>query len=359
MEKKETETIMAEKKQIVSKDKLLEAGVYFGHNKSKWNPKMKPYILTVKKGTHIIDIQKTAKTLDFAYSIIKKFAERGASFIFVGTRRQAKEAVKNNALRTNSYYISERWLGGTLTNNRTIFTRVRRMFDLERLQANNFEGYTKKEGVLFTKELEKLQKNLSGIKNMKGKPNVMIVADPKTDEIAVKEAKKLGIKVIGIVDTNTDPSLVDVAIPANDDSIKSVTLVLTILADAIAEAKGGDVLFAYQEDSKIVLPEDLKPERKPNKFGDRRNSNFRNTRRPFNKDANKDGAKPARKFENNKPATAKPVVKTEAKAEVKVEAAPANDISKLKVAELREMAKAKSLKGYSTMKKAELVEALS
>ena len=275
-----------ENKEIVSKDKLLEAGVYFGHNKSKWHPKMKPYILTTKKGVHIIDIQKTKKTLDFAYSIINKFTERGATFMFVGTRRQAKEAVKQNALRTNSYYISERWLGGTLTNSGTIFKSVRRMFHLEKLKENNFEGYTKKEGVLFTKELEKLQKNLSGIKNMKGKPNVMIIADPKTDEIAVKEARKLGIKVIGIVDTNVDPSLVDIAIPANDDSVKSVTLILTILADAIAAAKGGEQLFAYQDDSKIILPEDIKPERKK-KFGFRP-QNRRFVRPSFNKEKTSD-----------------------------------------------------------------------
>ena len=329
---------MSDKKQIISKDKLLEAGVYFGHNKSKWNPKMKPYILTVKKGTHIMDIQKTAKTLEFAYSIVKKFAERGASFIFVGTRRQAKDAVKENALRTNSYYISERWLGGTLTNNRTIFTRVRRMFDLEKLQENNFEGYTKKEGVLFTKELEKLQKNLSGIKNMRSKPDVMIVADPKTDEIAVKEAQKLGIKVIGIVDTNVDPSIVDIAIPANDDSIKSVTLILTVLADAIVAAKDGEQKFAFQPDSAIVLPEDLKPEHKPKKrFGDNnkfRNNNFRRDDRTSTRPSN-------------------------AKSEVKSESKGSQDLSELKVAELRDLAKAKDLKGYSTMKKAELIEALS
>lgn len=337
---------------IVSKDKLLEAGVYFGHSKSKWNPKMKPYIIATKKGTHIIDIQKTIKTLEFAYSLIKRYAERGASFIFVGTRRQAKDTIKNNALRTNSYYISERWLGGTLTNNRTIFTRVRRMFDLERLQANNFEGYTKKEGVLFTKELEKLQKNLSGIKNMKNKPNVMIIADPKADEIAVKEARKLGVKVIGIVDTNTDPSLVDVAIPANDDSIKSVTLIITILADAIAAAKDGAQEFAYQPDSAITLPEDLKVERKPRgRFGNNSTGDFRR-RSNFNR--NSDGPKTRSSFEK----------KEFPKTETTKNTAPTNenetsDLHTMKVGELREMAKTKDVKGFSTMKKEELIKALS
>lgn len=339
-----------QKKDIVSKDKLLEAGVYFGHKKDKWNPKMKPYILTTKKGTHIIDIEKTKKTLEFAYSLVKNYAEKGASFVFVGTRKQAKEAVKANALRTNSFYVSERWLGGTLTNSRTIFQRVRRMFDLEKLAETNFDGYTKKEGLLFSKELAKLQKNLSGIKTMRRKPNVMIVADPKADDIAVKEAKKLGVKVIGIVDTNNDPSDVNIAIPANDDSAKSVTLILTILADAIAAAKGGKQLFAYQDDSEIVLPEEPKKEFKKS-FNNRGNS-FRRPNPRFNRDNNRsnDSRPSFRKPENN--------TKPEVKAEV-AKAAPAQDLSALKVTELREMAKAKSVSGYSTMKKAELVSALS
>ena len=260
---KENKRVSTNGKQIVSRDKLMEAGVYFGHRTAQWNPKMKPYILKSMKGTHIIDLQKTVRTLEFAYGLIKKMAERGADFIFVGTRKQSKATIKENALRTNSFYMSERWLGGTLTNNRTIFQRVKRMFELERLAEKDYAGYTKKEGVLFAKELAKLQKNLSGIKNMRRRPSVMIVADPTNDLIAVKEAKKLGMKVIGLVDTNTDPTLVDIAIPANDDSIKSVTLMITILADAIAEGKKGAPLFAYQPDSAITLPEELVKERKP------------------------------------------------------------------------------------------------
>lgn len=256
-------------KEIVSNAKLLEAGVYFGHKKATWNPKMKPYISGIKKGTYIIDIQKTKRTLEFAYSIVKKFAQRDAVFIFVGTRKQAQAVIKESALRTNSFYVSERWLGGTLTNSKTIFNSVKKMFDLEKAAENNFEGYTKKEGVLFTKELAKLQKNLAGIRNMRNKPQVMIVADPKNDEIAVKEARKLGIKVIGIIDTNVDPNVVDIAIPANDDSIKSVTLIMTILADAISSAKGGKQLFAFQEDDAIVLPEELRVERPARRFGNR------------------------------------------------------------------------------------------
>ncbi|MCR8613355.1 MAG: 30S ribosomal protein S2 [Mycoplasma sp.] len=264
-------TQQEEKKQLVSKNKLLEAGVYFGHKAKEWNPKMKPYIHMKKGNTHIIDIQKTMKTIEFGYSVIKKYVEKGASFIFVGTKQQSKETIKENALRTNSYYVNERWLGGILTNQKTISQRIRRMGDLEKLAETNFEGYTKKEGSLFQKELAKLQKNLLGIRNMRRKPTVMIVANPKHDEIAIREARKVGTKIFGIVDTNVDPTLVDLAIPANDDSKKSISLIITILADAIMEAKGGETLFAYKEDDEIVLPVTPKKPREE-RYG--RNNNF-------------------------------------------------------------------------------------
>lgn len=243
-------------KQIISTDKLLEAGVYFGHKKDKWNPKMAPFIHGVKNNTHIIDISKTIKALEIAYKIIYKAAEKGASFIFVGTKRVAKDAVKENALRTNSAYVNERWLGGTLTNSRTIYSRVRTMEDLEKISENNFEGYTKKEGVLLSKQLDKLHKNLNGIRNMNRAPMFMIIADPNDDLIAVKEARKKNIKVIGLIDTDTNPDLVDLGIPSNDDSLKSIHIILTILADAIVEAKGGTPLYAYNSDDKIILPSD-------------------------------------------------------------------------------------------------------
>ena len=250
------------KKEIVSKNKLLEAGVYFGHNTSLWNPKMKPFIHMKRKNIHIIDLVKTKYALAFTYDLIKKYTERKASFIFVGTKRIAKDTIKYNAQRTNSFYVSERWLGGTLTNHRTIQKRVNRLVELEAKAANNYEGYTKKEGSTFEKELQQLKRNLSGIRDMKFKPHVMIIADPMHDIIAVKEARQLGIKIIGITDTTTDPSLVDVPIPANDDSIKSVTLIMTLLADAIAESKGGNVEYAYKDDDDIVLPTDPEKEAK-------------------------------------------------------------------------------------------------
>lgn len=248
---------MAEKKPIISKTKLLEAGAYFGHKAHAWNPKMKDFIVPNKrnKGSHIIDITKTQKMLELAYTVVSQAAAKHAQFIFVGTKKQAKDAVKAAAERTNSFYVTERWLGGTLTNNQTIMSRVRKMEDLEAKQANNFAGYTKKEALLFSKELEKLQKNLNGIRTMRRLPQVMIVADPNDDAIAVREAKRKGIRVIGILDTNSDPDLLDLGIPANDDSAKSITLIMTVLADAIAKAQGGKQLFAYQDDEDVVLPE--------------------------------------------------------------------------------------------------------
>lgn len=245
------------KNPIVSKDKLLEAGAYFGHKAHAWNPKMKDYIVPNKKnkGAHIIDITKTQKYLEFAYSLVNKLASKKASFIFVGTKKQAQSAVKEAAERSNSLYVTERWLGGTLTNNQTIMSRVKKMEELEAKAKNEFKGYTKKEAILFQKELDKLHKNLDGIRSMKRLPQVMIVADPNEDAIAVKEAKRKGIKVIAILDTNADPDFVDFGIPANDDSAKCISLIMTILADAIVKAQGGKELFAYQPDEKIVLPE--------------------------------------------------------------------------------------------------------
>ncbi|MDI4567617.1 MAG: 30S ribosomal protein S2 [Mycoplasma sp.] len=250
-------------KDIVSKNKLLEAGVYFGHRKAHWNPKMAPNIMMTRKGVHIIDINKTKKSLTLAYYIIKKLASQDASFIFVGTRTQAKQTIRENALRTNSHYVNNRWLGGTLTNAQTIFKRVARMEELKQLKEQNFIGYTKKEGLLLSKELEKLELNLTGIRNMKQKPNIMIISNPRHNNIAVVEARKVGVKIIGIVDTNVDPDLVDIAIPANDDSIKSINLIITILADAIVSAKGGVPLYAFQEDEFIKLPEDLNKKAQP------------------------------------------------------------------------------------------------
>lgn len=271
--KPEQEEKPVNKHELVSRTKLLEAGVYFGHKKTLWNPKMKPYLHNLKtisttsgkqsRDIHFIDINKTMKALDFAYSLIEKLVSKNATFMFVGTSNRAKETIRKNALRTNSLYVSEKWLGGTLTNWGTISKGVKKMLELQRQAENNFEGYTKKEGLLLAKELKKKERNFSGIKNMQSKPNVMFVADLDHDAIAIKEARaiqksfpKEPIIVIGIVDSNNDPTLVDVAIPANNDSVKSIELITTLLADAIVKAKDGEQLFAFQPDEKIVLTED-------------------------------------------------------------------------------------------------------
>lgn len=269
--------------QIISISKLLEAGVYFGHKKDRWNPKMAPFIHGVKNGIHIIDVMKTYKAIEVAYKLIYKMAEKGASFIFVGTKKQAKEVIKEQAIRTESPYVNERWLGGTLTNSKTIFSRVRAMEDLENLAANNFEGYTKKEGILKRKELEKLQRNLNGIRHMQRIPQFMIVADPNEDLIAVKEARKRNIKVIGVIDTNTNPDLVDLGIPANDDSLKSLNLIITLLADAIIDARGGTLQYAYKTDDQVILPVDQNSQNNQHRFN-RRDANFK--RRNFENNKN-------------------------------------------------------------------------
>ncbi|QJG67051.1 30S ribosomal protein S2 [Mycoplasma phocoenae] len=246
--------------EIISRAKLLEAGTYFGRRPSAWNPKMKPYIYGKRNGNHIIDVTKTQKSLEYAFKMIQKASAKGAKFIFVGTKKQAKSIIEEQANRTNSPYVSERWLGGTLTNQQTIFKSVDLLESLEKKQAEGYVGYTKKEGLDFDKKISKLQKNLNGIRNMRYTPNIMIVASPLVDDIAIKEARKKGIKVFGILNSNADPDNVDFGIPANDASVKSITLILTVLADAIASGRNEKQLFAYQPDEAVVLPEDVRKE---------------------------------------------------------------------------------------------------
>lgn len=249
-----------ERKPIISREKLLESGSYFGHKTFAWNPKMKEYLVPNRKlkGVHIIDVYKTQNHLEYAYKLVNNLAAKGTEFIFVGTKKQARDAVKKAAERTNSLFVTERWLGGTLTNNATIMRSVNTMEQLEAKAANNFKGYTKKEALEKTKQLEKLHKNLNGIRamsKMRRLPHVMIVADPNEDEIAIKEAKKKGLKVIAILDSNSNPDTVDLGVPGNDDSAKFIQVFMTIIADAIVKARGGHHWFAYQDDTKIVFPE--------------------------------------------------------------------------------------------------------
>ena len=232
---------------VVAMKQLLEAGVHFGHQTRRWDPKMAEYIFQARNGIHIIDLQKTSKKIDEAYAFLKEQAEEGKTVLFVGTKKQAQECVKEAAEKSGMYYVDQRWLGGMLTNFDTIRTRVQRLKDLEKMQEDGtFEVLPKKEVILLKKEMEKLEINLGGIKNMEEIPGVIFLVDPKKEHIAVLEAKKLGIPVIGLVDTNCNPEEVDYAIPGNDDAIRAVKLITDVMANAIIEGRQGESFEAEE-----------------------------------------------------------------------------------------------------------------
>ncbi len=225
---------------VVSMKQLLESGVHFGHQTRRWNPKMAKYIYTSRNDIYIIDLQKTASCIENVYKEMVEVAKSGKSVLFVGTKKQAQEAVKEAAARSGQYYIAERWLGGTLTNFKTIRSRVNRLKELYTMEEDEtFDRLPKKEVVLLRKEMARLEKFLLGIKDMEELPGAIFVVDPKKETIAVKEAKKLGIPVFAMVDTNCDPDEVDHVIPANDDAIRAVRLISNVMANAIIEANGG------------------------------------------------------------------------------------------------------------------------
>ena len=296
---------------IVSMNYLLEAGVHFGHQKRRWNPKMKEFIYTTRDDIYIIDLQKTVKKLEEAYEAMKTIAEAGGKVLFVGTKKQAQEAAEESATRTNMYFVNERWLGGTLTNFKTIRSRIKRMDDIDKMEADGtFDLLPKKEVIQIKKEYAKLDKNLIGIREMKKLPQALVIVDPRKEENAIKEARILGIPVFGIVDTNCDPDLVDYVIPGNDDAVRAVKLLIGVLTNAIAEVNGNEVIDYVNDDDKA---------------------------KASNKAAKKETSK----------------------EEVKKEETVVVDYSKMTVAELKEAAKNANIEGYSAMKKAELIEVLS
>lgn len=225
---------------VVSMKQLLEAGVHFGHQTRRWNPKMARFIFTERNGIYIIDLQKTVKKVEEAYAFLRDVAASGKPILFVGTKKQAQNSIKDEALRCNMYYVNERWLGGMLTNFRTIKTRIARLKELQAMfEEGTTDQYTKKEVILMKRELEKLEKNLGGIADMKQLPGAIFIIDSKKEEIAVSEARKLNIPVIATVDTNCDPDLIDFPIPANDDAIRAVKLLASKMADAVLEGRQG------------------------------------------------------------------------------------------------------------------------
>ncbi len=316
---------------VISMNYLLEAGVHFGHQKRRWNPKMKEYIYTTRDDIYIIDLSKTVKKLEEAYEALKAIAENGGKVLYVGTKKQAQEAVEEAAVRTNMYFMNERWLGGTLTNYKTIRGRIRRLEEIEKMESDGtFDLLPKKEVIKIKKEYEKLNRNLRGIREMKRLPQALVIVDPRKEDIAIKEAHILGIPVFGIVDTNCDPDVVDYVIPGNDDAVRAVKLLIGALTNAVAEVNGNEVIDYVSEDDK----------NKDSKRGNRKENN-REQKKEFKKEARE--------------VKTEEVVKEE-KKEVKEEQV---DLNSLTLADLKKMAKEAEVKGYSTMKKAELVEALS
>ena len=246
---------------VITMKQLLEAGVHFGHQTRKWNPKMKKYIFAARNDIHIIDLQLTANLIEEAYTFVCESVKEGKTVLFVGTKKQAQDAIKEEAERCGQYYVNSRWLGGCLTNFKTMRSRVERLEKLETMEANgDFEVLPKKEVMLLKKEMGNLQANLGGIKTMKGMPGVMFVVDPHNEEIAIKEAKKMGIKIVAITDTNCDPDEVDYVIPGNDDAIRAIKLISSVIANAVIEAnQGAEALVANVEEAaeEAAAPESI------------------------------------------------------------------------------------------------------
>ena len=243
---------------VVAMKQLLEAGVHFGHQTRRWDPRMAPYIFTARNGIYIIDLQKTAKKIDEAYAVLKSIVDEGKTVIFVGTKKQAQECVREEAERCGMYYVNNRWLGGMLTNFETIRSRVNRLKELEAMaEDGTFDVLPKKEVIELRKETDKLEKKLGGIRDMTELPGAMFVVDPKKERIAILEARKLGIPVIGLVDTNCNPEDVDYVIPGNDDAIRAIKLIIEAMANAVIESKQGESMVVNHEEDENTTMEEM------------------------------------------------------------------------------------------------------
>ena len=261
---------------VISKKQLLEAGVHFGHNTRRWNPKMKEYIYEERNGIYIIDLTKTEKLVEEAYQALYTIAQNGGKVLFVGTRKQTQDVIKEEATRANMFYVDQRWLGGTLTNFKTIKKSIAKLFRYEQMaEDGTFDVLPKKEVILIKKEQEKLEKNIGGIKNLTSTPDALVVVDPKTEHNAVLEARKLNIPIFGLVDTNCDPEDVDYVIPANDDAIRSVKLIVATLANAVVEANGGTPIEVVFTDEPVAEEQRPRRNNRDNKGGHGRNNQNR------------------------------------------------------------------------------------
>ncbi len=241
---------------VITMKQLLEAGVHFGHQTRKWNPKMKKYIFAARHDIHIIDLEKTAKLVEEAYAYVVEAVKSGKSVLFVGTKRQAQDAIKEEAERCGQYYVNSRWLGGCLTNFKTIRSRIDYLEKLERMEeSGEFDLLPKKEVLGLKKEMEKLRENLGGIKNMRSLPGLLFVVDPHEEDIAVAEARKLHIPIVAITDTNCDPDLIDYVIPGNDDAIRAIKLISSVIANAVIEANQGETFEVSETEEEEAAPE--------------------------------------------------------------------------------------------------------
>lgn len=351
---------------VIAMKKLLESGVHFGHQTRRWNPKMEKYIYTRRNNIHIIDLQQTVGFIESAYKDFLEIGKEGGKVLFVGTKKQAKESIKEEATRAGQFYVSERWLGGTLTNFKTIRKSIRRLHSIRGWQKDGtFDRLPKKETVELTKELERLEKFLGGIQDMRTLPDAVFIVDPRKEHNAIREARKLNIPIYAMVDTNCDPDEIDYLIPANDDAIRSIRVIVGKMADALIEGAGGVSKEAEQTEQQ-PKPK-AKPEQKPKT--EQKPQKKTPTREEMKKAVDSSPQKAKKETTAKKEAAPKPQPKKTEAPKPKKEAAPSkpekapekaqsDDFDNKTVAELKEIAKERGMTGYSKLRKAELIEAL-